>query len=161
MWQIIKAPLSCCEFRIAFLLIALECIHQNINRKIFKMKQSLTTLHNEHSEWMNKLLFYEDELNEMLRRLSEIADKNTKTEVMARLEHFQNLMIVQKEQLDILKHGIRTHEQQLAGEVHRWPVASDHRKFPDHEEQRERMLRYEQLFEELRTDFKGFLSEWM
>jgi len=125
------------------------------------MKQSLATLHTEHSEWLNKLLFYEDELNVMLRRLAEIADRNTGSAVTARLEHFQNLMIVQKEQLDILKHGIHSHEHQLAGEVHRWPTASDHRKFPDHEDQRERMLRYEQLFEELRTDFKAFLAEWM
>ena len=125
------------------------------------MKQTLAVLHTEHSEWMKKLLFYEDELNVMLRRLAEIADRNTKTEVMARLEHFQNLMIVQKEQLDILKHGIREHEQGLADEVRRWPVASDHRKFPDHEDQRERMLRYGQLFEEMRTEFKYFVSEWM
>jgi hypothetical protein len=125
------------------------------------MKQTLAVLHTEHSEWMKKLLFYEDELNVMLRRLAEIADRNTKTEVMARLEHFQNLMIVQKEQLDILKHGIREHEQGLADEVRRWPVASDHRKFPDHEDQRERMLRYGQLFEEMRTEFKDFVSEWM
>ncbi len=125
------------------------------------MKQSLATLHTEHGEWLNKLNFYEDELNVMHHRLSEIAEKNTGHEVMAELEHFQNLMIIQKEQLDILRHGIKEHEHGLAAEVHRWPVASDHRKFPDHEDQRERVERYEKLVEQLRTDFKMFMAKWM
>jgi hypothetical protein len=61
-------------------------------------KKLIYDLHEEHLQWINKMLFYKDEMKVMQNRLSEVARKNTDREVQALVEHFQNQLIVQNEQ---------------------------------------------------------------
>ena len=124
-------------------------------------EKSISTQHSEHNEWRNKLSFYKDDLKVMHHRIDETAGKNTSKEFEAGLEHFQNQMIIQQEQIDILNHHINLHETELKTSVTNNPVASDHRSMHDHSEQREDMAKFEELFASLRKELMSFLSKWM
>ena len=68
------------------------------NRNKMENQKNIYQLHEEHKTWLNKLLFYKDELSIMANRISEVAKKNTSNEVLALVEKFQNQLIIQKEQ---------------------------------------------------------------
>jgi len=76
-------------------------------------KKHVYDLHHENQEWISKLSFYEDEIKIIRRRIEEVAIANNKTEIMAMVEHFQNIFIVQKDAIDTFKHEIRLAEQAI------------------------------------------------
>lgn len=124
-------------------------------------KKTIYQLHDEHKTWLNKLLFYSDELKIMADRIMEVAEKNTSNEVRTLADHFHNQIIIQKEQIDILNHDIESHESYLQNAVHKNPNAIDHEKFSDHKKHRESIATFEKLFRELREELIEFLSKWM
>lgn len=121
----------------------------------------LQELHAELKAWKNKLAFYEDDLAVMKKRLGEVSSKNTDHEVHAMVERFQNKMIIQKEQLDILNHDVDTAAKAIQDNIESNPQASDHRKADDHSELRDRVNTFEVLFNDLRKDQIGFTARWM
>ena len=124
-------------------------------------KKSIYQLHEEHKTWLNKLLFYKDELKIMTDRIMEVGEKNTSNEVRSLADHFHNQLIIQKEQIDILNHEIESHETYLQNAVQKNPNAIDHEKFLDHKKHRESIAVFEKLFRELREELIDFLSKWM
>ncbi len=122
---------------------------------------ALVELHVEHKEWLNKLLFYKDDLKIMQSRLDEIASKNNHQEVLVFVERFENQFKIQNEQIDILKHDIKQHVNKIEDSIINNPIASNHRKMDDHAEERQKMIRFEELFAELRKDLLSFLSKWL
>ncbi|MDO8367807.1 MAG: hypothetical protein Q7T20_13480 [Saprospiraceae bacterium] len=124
-------------------------------------QKTIYQLHEEHKTWLNKLLFYNDELSIMRNRISEIANKYTSKEVLSLVEHFQNQLIVQKEQIDLITHGIKSHANFLETAVKNNPTAIDHEKFADHRVQRESVETFEKMFNDLRAELIRFLSKWM
>ena len=73
---------------------------------------STTVAHcgNDHSAWLKSIDFYKGEFALMDRRLLEIAAKNTGAAVMLQVAHFQNQFIIQRNNMDELKHLVREHE---------------------------------------------------
>ena len=67
-----------------------------------------TTAHlgHDHLEWLKSIEFYEDEFDILEKRLAEIVSKNNGAEAMAGVEHFQNQFVIQRNNLDELKHSI-------------------------------------------------------
>jgi hypothetical protein len=124
-------------------------------------KKTIYQLHEEHKTWLNKLLFYKDELKIMADRIMEVAEKNTSNEVRSLVDHFQNQLIIQKEQIDILNHDIKSHESYLQKAVQKNPNNIEHEKFSDHINHRESIAVFEKLFRELREELIDFLSKWM
>jgi hypothetical protein len=124
-------------------------------------EKTIYQLHEEHKTWLNKLLFYKDELKIMAGRISEVAEKNTSKEVRSLADHFNNQLIIQKEQIDILNHDIKSHESYLEEAVQNNPNAVDHEKFSDHKKHRESIAVFEKLFKDLREESIDFLSKWM
>lgn len=124
-------------------------------------KKRIGELHAEHQQWLTESSFYADELKIFGQRLTEVAHKNTKPEITMQLEHFQNQFIIQKEQLDILNHDTKVHEQALAHFAEEHPVAVDHRLFENHDEMLEKAAAFKKLFTELKKDFNAFLSTTM
>ena len=118
-------------------------------------------LHEEHKTWLNKLLFYKDELSIMTNRLSEVAKKNTSREVRSLVDHFQNQLVIQKEQIDFLNHDIKSHESYLDAAVRKNVNNIEQSKFSDHTKHRESIAVFEKLFKELREEMIDFLSKWM
>ena len=95
------------------------------------------------------------------KRMGEIAERNTHTEVMAELEHFQNQYIRQNEVIDELSHELKQHENGLVKEAKEHPIAIDHRLFNDHTGHREAMRTFEKLYRELKEEFMAWLVKRM
>ncbi len=117
--------------------------------------------HEENKEWSSTLSFYKDDLKILTGRLEEVAAKNTSKEVLALVEHFQNQLLIQKGQMDILNHAINIQNDAISSEIKKNEVAVDHRKIEDHSVLRENMKSFEMLFKSLRVELMDFLSRWM
>ena len=118
-------------------------------------------LHFDHMEWLNALQFYKDDITVLEHRLEDIVRRNTNGEVMAELEHFQNQFIREREVIDELRHDIKQEENRLEKEAKDHPVAIDHRYFTDHSELRDRMVTFEKLYRELRSEFNRWSAKRM
>lgn len=117
-------------------------------------------LHVEHFQWIENLKFYEDEIGILRSRISEIAAKNTSKEVLKKVEHFQNSLIIQKNEIDELKHSINVHEAFIEKNVANNPAA-DRKSLNDHVKERERMEVFEKLFKEMKDELNSFLGKLM
>lgn len=121
----------------------------------------LAELHHDHREWKNVLSFYEEDLTVMKKRLEEVAAKNSDREMHSWVERFQNKLIIQAEQIDMLRHDINSCESDIIQNIEDNPTASDRRKIDDHTELRERVQTFELLFNKLRKDLNAFVAKWM
>lgn len=126
-----------------------------------KTKTHIYDLHEENKTWLSSLSFYKDELLIMQRRIEEIAKKNNAKNVLESIEHFQNQLVIQKEQLDILAHDIRKKEASLESAANKNPTAIDHQNFQEESVLKDRMQTYGKLFFELREELTHFLLQWM
>lgn len=122
-------------------------------------KEHITTMHAEHVEWNKELNFARDEMESFKNRLSEIAQRNTSTDVLAKLEQFQNQIIRQNEVADQIEHEINVHEDQLVANAKANTVAVDHRQLPDHSGLRAQMETFRNLFSEMKDNLTRFLAE--
>lgn len=121
----------------------------------------ISDLHSDHLLWMNTLAFCKEEIAILERRMEEIAKRNTGSDVLAELEHFQNQYIRQREVIDELRHELKQHENAIEREVRERPIAVEHRLFADHTAQREAMITFEKLYRELREEFMRWLAKRM
>lgn len=121
----------------------------------------LDELHFEHQLWLNEVKFFSDELKIYQKRLDEVASKNSSEEVRKQVEHFQNKFIIQKEQIDILNHGINEHESWLSKYAKENPVAIDKKLFADHSVLHDKVDTFKKLYMELKQEFNKFASSWM
>ena len=126
-----------------------------------KTTDTIYTQHQENSEWMQKLFFYKDEIAIMKERIAEVAKKNSDKDTLAQVEHFQNQLIIQGNNIDMIKHDLGQNEKNLVKNVAANEVAADHRKVADHTSEREQVLSFEKHFNELRQELNKFLSKWM
>ncbi len=124
-------------------------------------RKHLSDLHFEHKLWKMESDFYAGELNIYEKWLAEIAAKNTGEEVLKQVEHFQNQFIIQRDQLELLSHEVKIHEQWLSNYAENNPVAIDHKSFADHAVMREHAEIFVKIYTELKAEFKRFLEEWM
>lgn len=123
--------------------------------------QKIFDQHLENMEWSKKISFYKDEIKVMQNRLSEVASKNSSKEVLAEIEHFQNQLIIQSNNLDEMKHNINIGEDALAANINHNPTAVDRRTVEDHSKEREDIEGFEKNFNEMRRDFNVFIAKWM
>ena len=123
-------------------------------------KESIISLHSDHTEWINKLDFYKDDLKVFNNRLAEIATKNNHTEVLAEVEKFQNQFIVQNDNIDQIKHIINLDEDKIIKEINSNPIAVDHRTM-NHSGERDLVDTFEKNFKSIREEFNKFSAKWM
>lgn len=121
----------------------------------------MSELHFDHELWVNQLRFFETELKIFNSRLAEVSIQNTKQEVRAEVEHFQNQFIRESEVIDTLIHDIKAHESILVTFAKDHPVASDHVHFRNHGELEERMVIFGKIWFELKKEFMDFLRKRM
>lgn len=118
-------------------------------------------LHEEHQTWLKNLAFYKDEITVMQNRITEIASKNSGQDVLKQVEHFQNQLIVQRNNIDELNHSIKDHENYLENRVNENPIAVDRRKVNDHPKMRDNYESFDKVFNELRKELNLFLAKHM
>lgn len=124
-------------------------------------KTSIKHLTFAHQSCLRGLEFYEIELRFLQERLEEIAGDNTGHEVAEQVEHFQNQLIIHREQIDRLKHRIQVNLDRVTAElklsenfIQEATVNAADQIAADYEVE-------EQLFKELRQDFNRFAAQWL
>ena len=123
--------------------------------------KTLVELHKEHRQWLKMISFYEEDLAVLKKRLEEVSIKNTDREMHGFVERFQNKLIIQAEQIDMLRHDIADHEVEIVNNVEANTTATNRRKLEDHADMRERVQTFEILFNKLRKDLNAFVAKWM
>ena len=121
-------------------------------------QKHITELHTEHLDWLKQLQFYKDDVGVLEKRLEEVAVKNTGYETRAHVERFQNQFIRQNEVMDEMRHNIKQHENHIQAMVKANPVATDRKLVLDHTDLRQEFHRFVELYDQMREDFKHFLS---
>ena len=126
------------------------------------VKENVSTMSDEHVEWLNALGFYKQELNTIKNRLTEIAGKNTNKQLGTEIEHYENQVNIQIRNIGDLRHDIKGNlanaaiqaKNNLAGYI-------DAEILRNHERQKETFISEERIINELRQDFNRFASQWM
>ncbi|MEI8136022.1 MAG: thioredoxin domain-containing protein [Bacteroidota bacterium] len=118
--------------------------------------EKIYTQHEENKEWANNLSFYKDEIKILSHRLTEIASKNTSNEILAKVEHFQNQLIIQKNHIDRINHEINISNDAISTDIKRNGTAVDHRSIKDYN-----VKSFESIFISLKIELNTFLSRWM
>lgn len=126
-----------------------------------KTTDKIYNQHSENTELMEKLFFYKDEIRIMQEKIAEVAAKNSSKDVLAQIEHFQNQLIVQRNNIDMIKHDVSKNERTLIDNLKMNEVAADKRKVSDHQFEREEVLVFEKAFNELRKELYKFVAKWI
>lgn len=116
---------------------------------------------NEHQIWLKSMDFYDEELDVLEGRLIEIVKKNNRQEAMAGVEHFQNQFIVQRNNIDELKHSINEHSGRVAADVQTHLGKMENSMIAEHDNLKDRVEVFEKVINELRHEYNIFLSKWM
>ena len=127
-------------------------------------KVHLSDLHFDHRLWLNELRFFEDQLAIFDERLAQVIDRyKDDSEALRSLEAFQNQIIRQREVIDEMKHKFRSREMDL-NNIERSveePVSANHILFEYHNSEKEEMETFIKLFNEMRENYLGLLSEML
>lgn len=119
------------------------------------------SFHNDLREWYKLLSFNADLVRVFQNRLTEIVNRNTRKEVLAEAEHFQNQFILQKEQFDVLLHEINDQKMQMRKDflqdnpVVYLPVADNQVLLKD------KMEIADKIFLQTKKEFYRFLSNML
>ncbi|MBX9784597.1 MAG: hypothetical protein K2X48_15005 [Chitinophagaceae bacterium] len=115
----------------------------------------------EHHEWLKAIDFYDQELDILEKRLAEIINKNTGTDAMAGAGHFQNQFIVQRNNIDELRHAIREHDHKTADDAfaHGGHIHSE--LVSEHAGVKENFSSFEKVIKDIRSEFNDYLAKWM
>jgi hypothetical protein len=120
-----------------------------------------STCGTDHHEWLKAIDFYNNELAILENRLAEIISKNTGLDAMAGAEHFQNQFIVQRNNIDELRHSIREHDHKAAEDAYAHAGHIHSELVSEHAEVKESYASFEKVMKELRSEFNDYLAKWM
>lgn len=126
------------------------------------MKQtSIKYISTVHSDSLRTLNFYLEELMIFQKRLEEIAMANSGMEIAIQVEHFQNLFIIHKKQLEKIVNLLHENIKFISSEVHASSGYLDEALLMENFHINEQFLEEEKLFREMKTEFYQFAAKWM
>jgi hypothetical protein len=126
------------------------------------MKQtSIKYISTVHSDSLRTLNFYLEELMIFQKRLEEIAMANSGMEIAIQVEHFQNLFIIHKKQIEKIANLLHENIKFISSEVHASSGYLDEALLMDNFHINEQFLEEEKLFREMKTEFYQFAAKWM
>lgn len=79
--------------------------------------EKLADLHMEHAGWQSVISSLKEDISLLNSRLGQMLLKRTPRDVPAMAEHFQNQLILQREQLDIMRHDFKQYENMIENEL--------------------------------------------
>jgi hypothetical protein len=125
-------------------------------------KISVTHFDNEHGEWLSSLGFYSEEIDLLRKRLTEIAGKNSAQDVLKEVEHYENQLTVQSDNIQALRHDIHANDVAIRSQLENSKEGYvDNRLYTTHKELIDRFITEEKVFKEVRADFMQFAATWM
>lgn len=124
-------------------------------------KINVKHVQNLHDEALRGLQFYKEEMNILQHRLEEITKDNTNIEVMRNIEHFQNQLIIQRNNMDELRHTINEHLGLITHQLEKTSYFVSENADEAQTKLYEQYLSLEQRINELRHEFNRFAAKWM
>ena len=119
--------------------------------KSYPMVQTdVSQLSAECAEWRQILRNYRDELQDYKKSLQEICRQTLGREQLQGVEHFDNQFHIQLINIHDLKQTIKSHEKKIAD--------NSEDTYGAHEALLDRFLRQENTLQELRAEFRNFVS---
>ncbi len=124
---------------------------------------SLTVSHSgtDHQEWLQAIDFYKTEFDILQKRLAEVISKNTSHEALEGVEHFQNQFIVQRNNIDELRHSINEHVHQVILDTEKYADKIEEERMAEHEKLKDEFTVFEKVVKELRQEFNEYLTKCM
>jgi hypothetical protein len=120
-----------------------------------------TVNHLELYEWLKSLTFYKEELKFWRQRLSEVVSRNSNYDILREAEHFQNQVIIQEENIDILRHDIKQFENHLEAWFEKHPKLDDAKLLLVEAHLRDRMRTFEHIYVDLKHEYYSYLRKYM
>ena len=122
-------------------------------------KASVNTVHHQDIDWLRELDFYKGEIAILTKRLEEVINANTHTEVTSEVEHFQNKFIVLKEVIDTLGHDVKGREAAVERVASKNPEHINEHSHKLNTELYGRMKNLSSDFSDSRFELNKFLSK--
>ncbi len=119
------------------------------------VQTDISQLSAECQEWRQILRNYREEFQTSKKSLSEIIRKNLQKDQLKELEHFDNQFHIQLINIHDLKQTIKSHERKI--EIDSGSDAAE-KLYTVHEELLNEFLGLENMLQELRSEFKNFIS---
>jgi hypothetical protein len=110
----------------------------------------------EHNDWLRGIAFYQDELVILEHRLSAMSTSLPTGESKAEIEHFQNVFIVHKGNLDQLKLDIATNLEHVKRDADNKAQHLSNSTMAEHDAMRDRYVYLEKTLQEVRHDFARY-----
>src|SRR5436309_14852782 len=120
------------------------------------VQTDISQLSSECAEWRQILRNYKDEFSTSKKSLQEICRKTLSKDQLPEVEHFDNQFHIQLINIHDLKQAIKSHERRIETESSTREISET--TFSQHEELLEKFLILENTLQELRNDFKMFIS---
>ena len=118
-------------------------------------------INNLHSDALRSLDFYKQEITILTKRLEEIAADNTGREIAEKVEHFQNQFLIQRNNIDELKHRMHENLNKIESQVKESAGFISQSSAAENVELYDQYLTEEKIINELRQEFNRFASKWM
>ena len=120
------------------------------------VQTDISQLSSECAEWRQILRNYKDEFSTSKKSLQEICRKTLSKDQLQEIEHFDNQFHIQLINIHDLKQSIKNHEKKMERESSNGDFSET--PFTEHEELLDQFLVLENTLQELRNDFKNFIS---
>jgi hypothetical protein len=129
-------------------------------KTIYKhMETTMTTaLETEHVKWLVSIDLFKQQLKLMDKEIAEFVSGKYPKSLAPRIEQFQNQIIRQREVLDILRHDIKSHENEIERMTNFALEYLRDRVTREHIGLKTQYNRFVELFLELELDFHDFIS---
>jgi hypothetical protein len=125
-------------------------------------KISITHMSNAHNDWLRALAFYKQELSILKQRLTEVAGKNSHSDVLKQVEHFENQFDIQANNINKLSHDIKANVSNAGIEAKASGAGYiDGDLLTQHTAIGQKFEAEEKTINELRHSFTQFAAQWM
>ncbi len=116
------------------------------------VQTDISQLSTECSEWRQILRNYRDEFQEDKKLLQSLCKQELPKDQMQNVEHYHNQFHIQLINIHDLKQAIKAHEQKIQSD-------NSEDLYLQHEQLLEEFVNLENTLQELRADFKSFISK--
>jgi predicted RNase H-like nuclease (RuvC/YqgF family) len=123
---------------------------------------SIEQFEEELQSWKYELSSIKDEIRHFEHSLEKLANNKLPKDLLAQVEHFQNLFICQKEVIDKLRHDLPDSKNNVENifrnlrsfhQEENWEAASEGLEG--------RMDTFRKIYIEIKLDFRRFEADWM
>jgi hypothetical protein len=126
--------------------------------KTFEQGQHFDELHQDHNTWIQELEFCKLEISFFQQMLENFARMQKDGSQNAVIEQFQNKLILQREQVDLLMHDVKEQETKLQDFIKAHEKNIEFVTFKDHTNWRNKMSIYRKLYAEMKQAFYQGIS---